>query len=372
MWRVRQVLVLSVLFNFIGCGRENATRRHELLMFAIDYHSLSQANQGDVAWSDFDSLRKNYPNLSSRIDHDEVCVVWNAVLSADSEDVMAYEKSVPTAGGLVALCNAEVRQVTAADFKKLKLARTNTIPFQPAEKVELTGHNPDDNTTYVRVMNIRGLRMDLPEELAWSDTLLGYADANADFIVQAKSLPKKSLREAFRFAQDFMRSRQANAAKLSEVSHASLQGKLIEFDSTGLHQELLVLSDAATMKSVMIYVVSRSGSQASKRTRALLRTVDWQPEYLPDFKVDSAAQKELQRVIEASMNDGLRNACVVLEYPIMKLSIETKIPGEFTLMTFGKARIALSPATAFDVNRHELVLTTGIDGQEGFAVRRQP
>lgn len=114
--------------------------------------------------------------------------------------------------------------------------------------VELTGHNPDDTATYVRVMSIRGLRMDLPEELEWSDTHSGYIDANDDFVVQATALPGKDLREALRLAHKVMRSRHVTTASVSELVHAALQGKLIDFDSAGLHQELLVLSDATKMK----------------------------------------------------------------------------------------------------------------------------
>lgn len=371
MWLVKAALVLGLLLGCGGCSRETLAHKRDLQIFALDYYNLSSANQGEVSWSDFDSLRENYPDLAVQIDRNEVIVVWSAPLQAESEEVMAYEKKVLTYGGLVALCNAEVRQVSPSDFKKMKLATTLAIPFRSAEKVELTGHNPDDTATYVRVMSIRGLRMDLPEELEWSDTHSGYIDANDDFVVQATALPGKDLREALRLAHKVMRSRHVTTANVSELVHAALQGKLIDFDSAGLHQELLVLSDATKMKSVMLSAISKSGSEFAKRTRALMRTVDWQPEYLPDFKVDPAAQEKLESALEAAMEDDLRKACVILQYPVMQLTIEREIPSEYTLMTFGKARIALSPATAFEVNRHELVWMTSPDGQEGFSVRRQ-
>lgn len=368
---LKVVLVVGLLFTGVGCSGESVARKRDLLVFALDYHNVSSSNQGEVAWADFDSLRAQYPMLADRIERGEVIVVWDAVLDAQSEEVMAYEKQVSASSGLVVLCNAEVRKVTAADFKQMKLAATTTIPFQTAEQVAFTGHNPDDEASYVRIMGIRGLRMDLPDEMEWSEAQTGFVEPNADFIVQATSLPGLNLRGAMRIAHKVMRSRNVDTANLREVSNTSFQGRLIEFESEGLHQELLVLSDESKTRSVMISAISKSGSESAKRTRALMLTVDWQPDYLPDFTVDSAARDKLQSALEFAMEDGLRKAYITLQYPIMDLTISTQIPRESTVMKFGTARIALNPTSAFEVNRHELVWMTDSDGKEGFAMRRR-
>ncbi len=62
----------------------------------------------------------------------DVVVRWGAVLSDTSEEgskdpadeVLAFEKAVPTEGGLVLMLNRTTKQMTAEEFKGAKLAGT--------------------------------------------------------------------------------------------------------------------------------------------------------------------------------------------------------------------------------------------------------
>jgi hypothetical protein len=49
-----------------------------------------------------------------------IVVVWKVGYSPGSNDLLAYEKDTPTAGGKVLLRNATVKQMTADEFRAAK------------------------------------------------------------------------------------------------------------------------------------------------------------------------------------------------------------------------------------------------------------
>lgn len=53
----------------------------------------------------------------------QLVVVWKIGYSANSSEVLAYEKDTPTTGGKVLLRNGSVKQMTAAEFAAAPKAR---------------------------------------------------------------------------------------------------------------------------------------------------------------------------------------------------------------------------------------------------------
>ncbi|MBN9122578.1 MAG: hypothetical protein J0I06_26095 [Planctomycetes bacterium] len=81
-----------------------------------------ETGRGPKKTTDLAKYETGYPLGYAAVQSGDVVVVWGAKIAGEGDassapaDVIAYEKKVPTEGGLVLLQNATVKQMTAAEF----------------------------------------------------------------------------------------------------------------------------------------------------------------------------------------------------------------------------------------------------------------
>jgi hypothetical protein len=106
---------------------ERAKRTNDLKQIGLAYHAFHDSfRKGPTKAADLGPFLENDKRLLGLLD-DKVIVFQFGVAIADMVDgtsntVLAYDKDVPTKGGLVLMADASVKTMSAEEFKKAKLA----------------------------------------------------------------------------------------------------------------------------------------------------------------------------------------------------------------------------------------------------------
>ena len=83
--------------------------------------------RGPARLADLARLEPQYPRGYQAVKSGEIVVVWGAPMAGEGETgtdaVIAYEKKVPTDGGLVLLHNGTVKEMSADAFKSAPKAK---------------------------------------------------------------------------------------------------------------------------------------------------------------------------------------------------------------------------------------------------------
>jgi hypothetical protein len=124
------VLVGVVIALLLGCGGvRNAAARvqrsNRLKSVALAYINYCDDNRGKAPTGapDLQKYVSEFPDVSQALQNGDIVVYWNARVPADmleqgsSNTVLAYEKDVPAKGGMVAMGDGSVREMTAAEFQ---------------------------------------------------------------------------------------------------------------------------------------------------------------------------------------------------------------------------------------------------------------
>ena len=119
------VLALAVLAD---CNGED--RRIQLLSLKLGmqlYADVHKRGPGKLEDLDHYFTQMRNPALRKAIEDGEIVVVWEAKLhpyDSDPDVIVAYEKDAVTRGGWVITKKGDRRQVTAEEFKSLKMVET--------------------------------------------------------------------------------------------------------------------------------------------------------------------------------------------------------------------------------------------------------
>lgn len=129
--RFLYAMMIASLLGLIGCGGDSAAspevaRERAIKQIGEVYRNSSRdAQKPPQSLADFKRYAQMAPAGYQAINDGSAIVFWDVALndlsdapSADSADeVLAYEKQVPTAGGMVLLKNRSVRTMTADQFQ---------------------------------------------------------------------------------------------------------------------------------------------------------------------------------------------------------------------------------------------------------------
>jgi hypothetical protein len=128
------LLLLAVALTLPGCGRiqeaaQRAQRTNDLKAIGLAYHNYvdkygkAPTQAGDLA----EFLAGEFPRSVQDLNDGSVVFLYgvrpNEMVDGASQTVLAYDKDVPTNGGLVLLGDASVRIVTAQELQKMPQAK---------------------------------------------------------------------------------------------------------------------------------------------------------------------------------------------------------------------------------------------------------
>jgi hypothetical protein len=124
------VLIGVVIALLLGCGGvRNAAARvqrsNRLKAVALAYINYCDDNRGKAPAGAADLQRyvSEFPDVSQALQNGDIVVFWNVRFPDDmqqqgtSNTVLAYEKDVPAKGGMVAMGDGSVREMTAQEFQ---------------------------------------------------------------------------------------------------------------------------------------------------------------------------------------------------------------------------------------------------------------
>ncbi len=125
--RLTVVLILAVVAVVFGCGgvrqaAQKAKRDNQLKAVALAYHNCNDATgKGPANAAQLGKYLADFPEALQAVQNGDIVVYWGAKVPTDfpagaSNTVLAYEKAVPSNGGLVAMGDASTRSMTAAEF----------------------------------------------------------------------------------------------------------------------------------------------------------------------------------------------------------------------------------------------------------------
>jgi hypothetical protein len=126
--RILLPLLPLVAFATLGCsstpptgGEAVASRTEELNDVAgLLRMSSGPGGKGPGKVQDLAKFESGYPAGYAAIKSGDIVVVWGVTMGGEgdtgTEEVVAYDKKVPTDGGMVLLVNGKVKQMTAAEF----------------------------------------------------------------------------------------------------------------------------------------------------------------------------------------------------------------------------------------------------------------
>lgn len=132
-----RTLVLLSALALVGCSSDSKNapgqqRGNEAVLYEvgglIQMYS-GEAGRGPKKAGDFAKFQNGYPLGFKAVQSGEVVVVWGAKMAGEGEaasapeDVIAYEKKVPTEGGWVLLQNGKTKELTAAEFASAPKAK---------------------------------------------------------------------------------------------------------------------------------------------------------------------------------------------------------------------------------------------------------
>lgn len=119
--------VLSMACGAVGRVREAADRQarsNDLKQIALSYISYCDVNRkGPANIDELVNLQPEIAPVAQKVKNGQYVVPWNVNMAnmtqfteGTSNTVLAYESAVPTAGGLVVMCDGFVKNMTAAEF----------------------------------------------------------------------------------------------------------------------------------------------------------------------------------------------------------------------------------------------------------------
>jgi hypothetical protein len=123
--RLAAGLALAAVLTTLGCGVQEAAARtkrsNQLKSIGLAYHNCNDQNKKGPANADELAKFGALPDEVAAVKTGEIVVQWNAVIPGSfpagaGETVLAYEKDVPTKGGMVLMGDATVRTMTAQEF----------------------------------------------------------------------------------------------------------------------------------------------------------------------------------------------------------------------------------------------------------------
>lgn len=128
----RSVIFLVACALPLGCGKGafNTKASNDLKVVGLAFHNFSDANPGKVPTKaeDLDPYIGENRDVARALKEGKIVFLWGASMKdimkagSTSDTVLAYEKDVPTQGGLVLLADASVRKMSADEFKTAKKA----------------------------------------------------------------------------------------------------------------------------------------------------------------------------------------------------------------------------------------------------------
>jgi hypothetical protein len=107
---------------------DKAKRTNDLKQIGIAYHAFNDANgKAPAKANDLLPFMENDKRLLGLLENKDIVFMFGVgirdMTDGTSNTVLAYDKDVPTKGGLVLMGDASVKTLTADDFKKAILAK---------------------------------------------------------------------------------------------------------------------------------------------------------------------------------------------------------------------------------------------------------
>jgi hypothetical protein len=117
------VLVLGMSVAASGCGNDQKVS-NDLKQLGIAYYSYYNAvGKAPTGPKDLEPYYERDPKLTQALDSGQYVFLWNVSFrdlikggGTGATTVLAYEKDVPTRGGLVLMGDANVRRMTPQEF----------------------------------------------------------------------------------------------------------------------------------------------------------------------------------------------------------------------------------------------------------------
>ena len=129
-----------IAFICLGCGPspDRVNAKIDLMNIGVQYHAFFDAEKRSPAnleelikfedeWANvLPGNKETQERSGTALQSQKYVVLWNANIKghggSSSDIVLAYEKDVPTKGGLVCMQSGEVKQMSADEFAKAEKA----------------------------------------------------------------------------------------------------------------------------------------------------------------------------------------------------------------------------------------------------------
>jgi len=116
------VLVIALTVTASGCG-DNQKVTNDLKRIGLAYHDYCDSTRkAPTGPKDLEPYYERDAKLTQALDSGQYVFYWNVRIedmikgAGTSNTVIAYEKDVPTKGGLVLIGDTSVRRMTAQEF----------------------------------------------------------------------------------------------------------------------------------------------------------------------------------------------------------------------------------------------------------------